>query len=199
MSRPTKSEVAEQNRFLLREQSRFRSAADAVARVLSDLVEVQRIALFGSCARPLAMEVPRFSSYRRYGIEVLHECKDVDLAVWVDHTDRLKEFQRARSKALAALLAARDIGVAHHQVDMFLLSAADGRYLGRLCWYGTCPKDGKMECRVDGCGASPFLKQHEDFEFHANATAPDRSVKLYERGRGIIAKAADLPPQDVPS
>jgi len=47
---------------------------------------VRAIALFGSVARPLAREVPRFQPYRGLGIELLHERKDVDLAVWLDHT-----------------------------------------------------------------------------------------------------------------
>ena len=53
--------------------------------------EVQRVALFGSVARPLAREVPRFQSYRRLGIELLHECKDVDLAVWITDLAGLRD------------------------------------------------------------------------------------------------------------
>ena len=28
-------------------------------------------------------EIPRFSAFRRAGIEVWHECEDLDLAVWI--------------------------------------------------------------------------------------------------------------------
>ena len=87
-SRPSAKKIAEQNRCMLKRQHDFRHAADAVVRALSEFPEIVRIALFGSVARPLVREVPRFM---RHGIEVYHECKDVDLAVWIDTTDRLKE------------------------------------------------------------------------------------------------------------
>jgi hypothetical protein len=43
-------------------------------------------------------------------------------------------------------------------------------YLGRLCYFAQCPK-GKPDCRVEGCGAMPFLKQHEDFVLAATPIA----------------------------
>jgi predicted nucleotidyltransferase len=79
--RPTRREIAEQDQSLLLRQQNFRHAADAVAAALAQFPEVRAIALFGSVARPLWREVPRFSDYRRHRIEVWHECKDVDLAV----------------------------------------------------------------------------------------------------------------------
>jgi hypothetical protein len=66
-------EIAEQDRYQRKRQQNFRVAADAVAAALS---EAEAIALFGSVARPLA-RVPRFQPYHRFGIEILHECKDV--------------------------------------------------------------------------------------------------------------------------
>ena len=56
------------------------------------------------------------------------------------------------------------MGVAHHQVDVFLFEPRTDRYLGRLCHFGACPKE-KPECRVAGCGAALFLRQHERFVF----------------------------------
>lgn len=70
--------LAEQDRFLLLRHHSFR-AADAVTASFVSLAEVQRVALLGSVARPLRREVPRFQPFRRLGIELLHECKDVDL------------------------------------------------------------------------------------------------------------------------
>jgi hypothetical protein len=51
--------------------------------------------LFGSVARPLRKKVPRFKEFRRAGIELLYECKDVDLAVWVRDTVALDTLRKA--------------------------------------------------------------------------------------------------------
>ena len=69
--------------------------------------------------------------FRRAGIEIWRECKDVDLAVWVSGLGRLKALQKARSQALNELPASQNIGVAHHQVDIFVLAPSTDRYLGR--------------------------------------------------------------------
>jgi len=150
------------------------------------------VALFGSAAQPLWREVPRFREFARSGIEILHESKDVDLAVWLTRLDQLKELQRARGAALDRLLEESNVGVAHHQVDVFLFEPATDRYLGRLCKFGQCPKD-KIECLVPDCGRSPFLRQHEGFRLYADALAPERLVRLFDRRGGIVARAADLP------
>src|ERR1700679_1659872 len=99
-SRPTRRQIEEEDARQLRRQRDFRSAADAVAAALAPFEEVAAIALFGSVARPLVREVPRFRPYRRLGIEVLHEAKDVDLAIWIDHTHRLRDLGRVRNRAV---------------------------------------------------------------------------------------------------
>ena len=139
-SRPTRRQLEQEDALQLRRQAEFRLAADAVAAALAPFDEVAAIALFGSCARPLTREAPRFHSYRRLGIELLHECKDVDLAVWMDRTDRLAELGRARNRAVTDLHARTGVGVAHHQVDVFLFAPATAAYLGRLCSFASCPK-----------------------------------------------------------
>jgi hypothetical protein len=110
---------------------------------------------------------------------VLHECNDVDLAVWVSHLDGLRAIQKARSQALKELEVSRSIGVAHHQVDVFLMEPGTDRYLGRLCCFNQCPK-GKDKCRAPQCGATPFLQQHEDFTFDW-PTVSQGSIPLFER------------------
>jgi hypothetical protein len=165
-----------------RRHGQFRMAAEAVAEAMSLLPEVEKVALFGSVARPLEKEVPCFRRFRRARIEISHECKDVDLAVWVSGVGRLKALQKARSGALNDLLAERNIGVAHHQVDVFFLEPGTDRYLGRLCRFGQCPK-GKDECRVPGCGATPLLRQHERFRFDW-AGSSQGHVVLYEKNGG---------------
>jgi len=170
--RPLSAWIEEQEWYARLKHENFRRAA--VATAFASLPEVGAICLFGSVARPLETWVTR------RGWEVLHNCKDVDLAVWVDHTDNLESLKKARIRALATLLADHSIGVAHHQVDVFLLEPGSNRYLGRLCGFGTCPK-GKRECRVEGCGRSRLLKQHEDFVFYADALDEDKVVRLYVR------------------
>jgi hypothetical protein len=175
-----KMQADEENRGLLRRQSDFWEAARWVAEAFARLSFVERVALFGSVASRLGKEVPRFRKFRRAGVALWHECKDVDLAVWVSRLDSLRSLQKARGRALARLLERRNIGVAHHQVDIFLMESGTDRYLGRLCNFKVCPK-GKPECRVPGCGASLFLQQHKNFVFDPAGLAPEKSIMLYDR------------------
>ncbi len=181
MPRPSRADVAREDRYQIKRQQDFRAAADAVAAALAPFREIEKIALFGSVAQPLLREVPRFQPYRRLGKEILHECKDVDLAVWLTGTGRLRELGRARNLAVSQLYSRTGVGVANHQVDVFLLAHADSRYLGRLCIFSDCPK-GKRECAVPGCGATGFLRQHEGFELAAGAF--DHAVTLFDRQTG---------------
>jgi hypothetical protein len=190
-SKPTRKQIAEQDRYMLRRQADFRLAADVIAEDFAEFPEVRAITLFGSVARPLVREVPRFWQFKRHAIEILHECGDLDLAVAVDRLDNLAALNRARSGAVIDFHKQSGIGVAHHQVDVFLFGKGWDDYLGRLCPFGQCPK-GKRECLVPGCGREPFLKQHERFVLEPDALAADRSVPLYERGSGFLRRACDL-------
>jgi hypothetical protein len=190
-------EVAEQDRMMLRRQEEFRAAADYVAAAFAGIPAVARVALFGSVARPLRKEVPRFKRFRRAGVAVWHECKDVDLAVWLPDLGDLKALQKARGRALNALFAETGIGVAHHQVDVFLLEPGSDRYRGRLCHFGTCPK-GKPACQVPGCGAALFLQQHEGFVFDPLSLDPARCTVLFDRARSLGPPPLDRWMDDVP-
>ncbi|HEY2662369.1 MAG TPA: hypothetical protein VGI79_21820 [Caulobacteraceae bacterium] len=194
MSRPTRAEVAEQDAYMLRRQRDFRLAADCVASELAKAAFVDRIALIGSVAGPLGREVPRFSAYRRHGIEIVHECKDVDLAVWVSRNDQLQMLRRARIKASQTLLAQAQVGVADHQIELFLIAPGPAQpYLGRVCCYKACPA-AKRDCQTPGCGAQPFLKLMEGFTFWPQTLDPTRMVVLFDRAAGgVLARAADLP------
>ena len=57
-------------------------------------------------------------------------------------------------------------------------------YLGRLCTYGECPK-GKPDCRVPGCGAAPFLKQHQGFVLDPGSFAEGKAVVLFDRAAPV--------------
>ncbi len=187
-----KAEIEATNQSMVRQQLRFRAAADAIAAALAAFDEVLAIGLTGSVAKPLFKQVPRFSQYRRAGIEVWHECKDVDLAVWLDSRERLNGMRRAKDKALLSIGQSGG-GVASHQADIFLFEPGSDRYLGRLCGFNACPK-GKPECRVPGCGDVAFNQIHEDFYPDAELLATARENMLYEKGKGILMSALDLPP-----
>lgn len=193
--RPSAKAIREQDAYLLRRQFEFRDAADFMAGIFAVVADVQRVALFGSVAKPLARHVPRFSDYRRHGIEVFHECKDLDLAVWLSSFDQVAELARVRNKMAGHFRPPLGGGVPNHQFDVFLLDATTNAYRGRLCYFGSCPKLGKSDCRVPGCGATPFLKQHEDFKFFADAL--DGSLTLFDRATGTVNRAAELPRQKI--
>ncbi len=159
--------------YTLRRYGDFRAAAGYVADAFARVPAVRRVALFGSVA-----SAPRIESGRRRR-GYLHEPKDVDLAVWLDNVADLDSLRKLSAQALNRLWHDKEVGVAHHQVDIFLVDAV-GTYLGRLCHFNECPKR-KPECRVEGCGTTPFLRQHEDFHFDSESLRPARIEVLYER------------------
>ncbi len=161
-------------------QERFRIAAEKVARELAQVSAVQRVVLFGSVARPLTEAAPRFQRFKRWRIALPHECKDVDLAVWMTDFSNLRAVQKARTRALNALQQECDIGVAHHQVEIFLLEPGTDRFLGFLCRFSRCP-NGKRECQDKGCGETRYLKQVDGFTLHPEALNPEGSRRLFQR------------------
>ena len=86
------------------------------------------------------------------------------------------------------------IGIAHHQVDVFLFEVSSGRCLGRLCNFNRCPR-GKPECAVPGCGGTPFVRQIEGLHLWPDALGDDKSVVLFERGKPASAdRSREVPP-----
>lgn len=187
------SAVEAQNNVLARRQLEFRMAADIVTDAFAGFEEVEAVAVIGSVAKRLWKEIPRFREFRRAGIEVWHECKDFDLAVWLSSLDRLNALRRARDLALRdAHDTGSGPGVAGHQVEVFMFEPGTDRHLGRLCSFNACPK-GKPACAVPGCGAVPFNKVVEGFAPRADLLAPAAHTTLYRRGRGRLMSALDLP------
>ena len=184
-----------QNRYLLRRYREFRLAADRVTAAWRRHPHVVAVSLIGSLARDPWKEVPRFQPWRRAGVELWHECKDIDLALWLDDLADLNGLRRMRAKALQNLLKHEGLGIASHQIDGFVFEPETDRYLGRLCDFNACPK-GKRECRVPGCGDVAFLRQHEDFVWQADSLVGDRAVRLFDRDSGAFRRAADLPLPD---
>ena len=192
----SEGEIAEENQENLWRQQRFRDVATAVARALSQVAAVQKVMLFGSVAASLEKEISPHRRLRRGGVEVWHQCKDVDLAVWIDDLTRLRELKRAAARALDDWQRGHpnSAGVAHHQVDIFLMEPHTNRFRGKLCHYGQCPK-GKRECEVPGCGAQPFLQLYEGFRLYRDAVYAEHNIVLFERAAPSPAAEAD---DDIP-
>ena len=102
-----RSEIAEQNRYLLERQRQFRVAADVVTDAWMWFEEVLAVAVIGSVAGPLWKEVPCFSEFRREQIEVWHECGDLDLALWLELQLRLGALRHAAGQALRKAFGVR--------------------------------------------------------------------------------------------
>ena len=103
--RPTsRAGIEEQNSLLLDRYRQFRIAADVVAAALRTHPHVLAIALIGSVARDPWKEVPRFSPYRRARVELWHECKDLDLAIWLSNLSDLNALRRRSAAALRKLM-----------------------------------------------------------------------------------------------
>lgn len=183
-----KSEIEQANRLQVARQREFRVAADVIVSAFGRFSEVAAIAVIGSVAKPLWKEVPRFREFRAQGMEIWHECADLDLAVWLDSLDRLGELRRASAHALRAAFEAG----AGHQTGTFLFEPGSDRYLGRLRSFNQCPK-GKSDCLVPGCGAVAFNKVVADFAPRADLLATARQSMLCERKMGVLMSALDLP------
>ncbi len=178
-------EIGEVNAAMLKRRDSFRRVAELAAAGLRKLPFVKKVVLFGSVAAPPKKEVPRFRRLRRARVEIYHECKDVDLAVWVDDLTQLRGLKRAVSEAASVFnqsICHQELlpGVAHHQMDVFVFEPGTNRYRGRLCVFNQCPK-GKPECEVPGCGTQLFLQLYRDFEINPRVFTEQPCVVLFEQ------------------
>lgn len=177
---PSEAEIRRANEDSLRRRNNFTVAADYVATAFSSIPAVHRIVLFGSVAAPPYKESYLHAHNENTGVEVYHMCADIDLAVWIDTTQSIGDLRGARIDALSRLMSEKGIGVAHHQVDVFILDKRDDRYLGRLCIFRKCPA-GKYVCGADGCGSPRFLRIHEGFNFTMSTMESSYPKCLYVR------------------
>lgn len=157
-------QTSTKNTLILRRQRLFRRGAQSIA-----------------VAGPLNLEVPRFRQFRRSRIEILHECADLDLAIWMTRLDRLKDLRKAIKRGLRPVQETPYGGIAHHQLDVHLFDVQLNRYRGRLCIFGECPKPGKRECYVPNCGAQPFLQQFANYRFRLAQFDTAPKVTLFDR------------------
>src|SRR5258708_11890484 len=117
---PSSEDIDEENGILLRGERLFGWAAQSVAVAASELTAVRKVAAFGAAALPLKMEVPRFRQFRRFRVEVFHECTDLDLAIWMHDFADLKGLKKALNRGLQIVQNTPYGGVANHQVDIHL-------------------------------------------------------------------------------
>ena len=185
--------IGKQNSILLRRYRNLRAVADLVVENWCRHPDVASVSLVGSVARAPWKEVPRFQPYRRERIELWHECGDLDLAVWLSGSADLDGLRKAKNRASSRFRDEFGGGVAGHQVDVFLLDYKTSNYLGRLCKFNRCPKLGKMECLVPGCGSKPFLRKVRGFRWRQETIAEHNSVRLFDRSAGLLRRASSLP------
>jgi hypothetical protein len=185
--------IEQDNALLLMTQQQFRRAANVIVNGWRVFPGVVAIAVIGSVARPLWKDVPRFAPYRRRSIQLWHECKDLDLALWIEDLSRLGELRRAMVVALRMEREQQPgFGVADHQVDTFLFEPGTDTYLGRLCHFNSCPKS-RPECAAPGCGATPFNRVFPGFRVHSDILNGVGATTLYSRTEGCGRSALDLP------
>lgn len=166
-------QVNENDRYTLRRYDEFRAAAEYVATAFAAVPAVIRVALFGSVASSARIEATR----RRRSL--IHEPKDVDLAVWLDGPADFDRLRVLCGRAVNQLWQEKEMGVAHHQVDVFLLDMT-GKYLGRLCHFNQCPKHKLLtDCPV---------RRDRECESRLVAVA----------GRGRVLDQANVIREDVP-
>jgi len=177
--RKAAAEIALERESSQRRQDEFRTVAGYAAEEFAKLAEVRRVVLFGSVAVPLVEYYPRSGKYRSMRASALRECGDIDLAVWVNDIGNLRALQLARNSAARRFTAEHQYGPAPHQIDVFIMDADSGRFVGNLCCFKDCPK-GKPDCWVEGCGNPPHLKLYNNFKLQLSALSPTKSVVLYE-------------------
>ena len=155
MSRsPTRDRVAEEDRRMLARQASFRRAAEVVTAELAMVPEVRAITLFGSVARPLEREVPRFQPFRHHRIEVLHECKDIDLAA-VDRSFRPPCCSQSRAKPSCRQSLQRTPASAWHITkSKSSCSGKDGTTIAGACALTGSARRGRSSASRLGAGAN---------------------------------------------
>ncbi len=175
-------QVQEQNDYNLRRWREFRLTAEYLAIALSEIAQIQKIALFGSVAKKPEKEPSHFRKFRKIGAEIYHYCKDIDIAVWLVLPAPLRQMQRIISRTVKKLTDEGESRAAHHQVDVFLIEPITNKYLGRLCKFSTCPKKDKLECKfIPNCGRIPLLEQIQDFTINPEDYSDNNTIILFER------------------
>ena len=177
----TRGEIAKEDLSMLRRQDQFRKAARLLTTKLAEMSAVKKVVLFGSVALPLWKEVPPHARLHARRIKVFHECRNIDLAVWVSTPSIADTIRRAHSSVVKELLDNEvHFGIAHHFFSTHLIDDVTGKYHGMVCHFGQCPKR-KVECQVPGCGEHQFVRVLPGFRLKPERLHMLNSQVLFER------------------
>ncbi len=154
----SEKDIADQDPLMLRRQRLFRWAAESIARAMSEVAEVKKVAALAPSRSRLGGSSRGSGSIANAGLRCSTNAPILTSPVWMTGFENLKNLKRAMNRGLSSVQNTPYGGVANHQVDVHLFEARSGVYRGRLCYFGECPKPGKRECFVPQCGAQPFLR-----------------------------------------
>lgn len=179
----SRGEIRMEDTRMLRRQEDFRKAARKVTKHLAEMPVVRKVVLFGSVAMPLWKEVANYSRarFRRRGIKVFHECRNIDMAVWVSSADQVEVMRKAAGRTVWELNEDDTyLSVAHHHFSVHLVDEKSGEYLGMVCHFNKCPKR-KPECCVPGCGRDAFVRILPGFRLRPERLNSHSSQVLFAR------------------
>jgi len=177
---------SEYDKTALHRYQGFIYAAQKLAAQLSEFAEVERIALFGSLAKPPFRERYRYKKR----IWAFHEPKDIDLAIWLSSLDNLGSMRRVLATLIPSV-SKKAPGICEGAIELFVFSSASSKYLGRVCHYKKCPR-GDSNCMIEGCGKPPHLRIDPEFTFRPDAVSRFNSQVLFERTQGNLPPASNL-------
>nr|MDO8087070.1 hypothetical protein [Candidatus Sigynarchaeum springense] len=170
---------------MIQDREKLIAAAKYVALELKKLPFVKHVAIIGSVARSCKRleDVKRSSKLepawrRKLAKKGIPTFSDLDLAVWVGEGIDLGTARQALITGWKAYLSEHEHGISNNEFDVFLLNCETNEYLGNLCQYRQCPKEGKQDCLVASCGQPEFLKKYQDFILDPSATLKECRIDL---------------------
>ena len=163
----------------LKQHQSFIAVALELAGRLVENPEVERIALFGSLARPPILEPHPYSKrLRERGVHIFHSPKDIDLAIWFSSLSNLGAIRKTMTKTVSDM-AEQTPGICEGSVELFVFDHQTGKHLGQVCHFSKCPR--YANCSAHGCGMPKHLKIEKDFVLYPDAISRVNSEILFER------------------
>jgi len=182
---------SDEDKNALKQYQSFIAVAKELAERLITHSDIERIALFGSLARPPVLEPHPYSKrLRNRGIHIFHTPKDIDLAIWLSSLDNLGKIRKTMTQTISDLTK-RTPGLCDGSVEMFVFDHQSGQYLGRVCHFNQCPK-GHSDCVDKDCGEPKYLKIMKGFVLSPDAVSRVNSQLLFERTPVIARPKANL-------
>ncbi len=170
---------------LIQDKEKLIAAAKSVSLELAKLSFIKHVALIGSvaCGGKNVEEIehstkPEPAWRRKLAKKGIPTFLDLDLAVWVDRKLDLDMARRALVSGWKSYLLEHEHGISNNEFDVFLLNCETNEYLGNLCHFRQCPKEGKKDCEVTGCGEPRFLKKYQDFSLDPDAIRKEHRIDL---------------------